>query len=74
MDNNDIKAVWAELEAKIAFLEAANDELDQALLNQHQRLERIEVIVSEMRNRLKEQAALIEHLGDSEDEPPPPHY
>jgi len=74
MDNNDIKAVRAELEAKIAFLEAANDELDQALLNQHQRLERIEVIVSEMRNRLKEQAALIEHLGDSEDEPPPPHY
>lgn len=74
MDNNDIKAVRAELEAKIAFLEAANDELDQALLNQHQRLERIEVMVSEMRNRLKEQAALIEHLGDSEDEPPPPHY
>jgi len=74
MDNNDIKAVRAELEAKIAFLEAANDELDQALLNQHQRLERIEVIVSEMRNRLKEQAALIEHLGESEDEPPPPHY
>jgi len=74
MDNNDIKAVRAELEAKIAFLEAANDELDQALLNQHQRLERIEVIVSEMRNRLKEQAALIEHLGDSADEPPPPHY
>ena len=74
MDNNDIKAVRAELEAKIAFLEAANDELDQALLNQHQRLERIEVIVSEMRNRLKEQAALIEHLGDSEDEPLPPHY
>jgi len=74
MDNNDIKAVRAELEAKIAFLEAANDELDQALLNQHQRLEGIEVIVSEMRNRLKEQAALIEHLGDSEDEPPPPHY
>lgn len=74
MDNNDIKAVRAELEAKIAFLEAANDELDQALLNQHQRLERIEVIVSEMRSRLKEQAALIEHLGDSEDEPPPPHY
>ncbi len=74
MDDNDIKAHLAELEAKIAFLEAANDDLDQALLNQHQRLERTEVIVSELRNRLKEQAALIEHLGDSEDEPPPPHY
>jgi len=32
------------------------------------------VIVNELRNRLKEQAALIEHLGDAEDEPPPPHY
>ena len=74
MDNNEIKAHLAELEAKIAFLEAANDDLDQALLTQHQRLERTEVIVSELRNRLREQAALIEHLGDSEDEPPPPHY
>jgi uncharacterized coiled-coil protein SlyX len=74
MDKNDIKAQMAELEAKIAFLEVANDELEQALLSQHNRLERTEVIVSELRNRLKEQAALIEHLGDSEDEPPPPHY
>ena len=74
MDDNDIKAHFAELEAKIAFLEAANDELDQALVSQHQRLEQTEVIVSELRNRLKEQAALIEHLGDSDHEPPPPHY
>ena len=74
MDDNDIKGHLAELEAKIAFLEVANDELEQALLSQHNRLERTEVIVSELRNRLKEQAALIEHLGDSEDEPPPPHY
>ena len=74
MDDNDIKAHLAELEGKIAFLEVSNDELEQALLSQHKRLERTEVIVSELRNRLKEQAALIEHLGDSEDEPPPPHY
>ena len=74
MDDNDIKTHLAELEAKIAFLEVANDELEQALLSQHNRLERTEVIVGELRNRLKEQAALIEHLGDSEDEPPPPHY
>ena len=74
MDNNDTKAHLAELEAKIAFLEVANDELEQALLSQHNRLERTEVIVNELRNRLKEQTALIEHLGDAEDEPPPPHY
>ena len=74
MDDNDITAHLAELEAKIAFLEMANDELEQVLLSQHNRLERTEVIVSELRNRLIEQAALIEHLGDAEDEPPPPHY
>lgn len=74
MDDNDIKAQMAELEAKIAFLEVANDELEQALLSQHNRLERTEVIVNELRSRLKEQAALIENLGDVEDEPPPPHY
>ena len=74
MDDNDIKAHLVELEAKIAFLEVANDELEQALLSQHNRLEKTEVIVSELRNRLKEQAALIENLGDVEDEPPPPHY
>jgi len=74
MDENDINAHLAELEAKIAFLEVANDELEQALLSQHNRLERTEVIVNELRNRLKEQAALIENLGDVEDEPPPPHY
>ena len=74
MDDNDIKAHLAELEAKIAFLEMANDDLEQALLSQHNRLERTEVIVGELRNRLKEQAALIEYLGDAEDEPPPPHY
>ena len=74
MDENDIKAQMAELEAKIAFLEVTNDELEQALLSQHNRLERTEVIVNELRNRLKEQAALIENLGDAEDEPPPPHY
>ena len=74
MDENDINAHLAELEAKIAFLEVANDELEQALLSQHNRLERTEVIISELRNRLKEQAALIENLGDAEDEPPPPHY
>ena len=74
MFDNDIKAHLAELEAKIAFLEVANDELEQVLLSQHSRLERTEVIVSELRSRLKEQAALIEHLGDAEVEPPPPHY
>lgn len=61
-------------EAKIAFLEVANDELEQALLSQHKRLEQVEVTLNELRNRLKEQAALIEHLGDSDEEPAPPHY
>lgn len=74
MDDEYIRAQLADLQAKIAFLEAENDELEQVLLDQHQRLERTEIMVSELRNRLKEQATLIEQLGDSEDEPPPPHY
>ena len=74
MDDEYIRAQLADLQAKIAFLEAANDELERVLLDQHQRLERTEIMVSELRNRLKEQATLIEQLGDSEDEPPPPHY
>lgn len=74
MDDEYIRAQLADLQAKIAFLEAANDELEQVLLDQHQRLERTEIMVSELRNRLKEQATLIEQLGDSEDELPPPHY
>ena len=74
MDDEYIRAQLADLQAKIAFLEAANDELEQVLLDQHQRLERTEIMVSELRNRLKEQATLIEQLGDSEDEPSPPHY
>ena len=74
MDDEYIRAQLADLQAKIAFLEAANDELEQVLLDQHQRLERTEIMVSELRNRPKEQATLIEQLGDSEDELPPPHY
>ena len=74
MKDNDIRAELEELQAKIAFLERANDELEHVLLDQHQRLDRNEIIVSELRNRLKEQATLIEQLGDSDDEPPPPHY
>ncbi|MBL6908224.1 SlyX family protein [Luminiphilus sp.] len=64
----------AELETKIAFLEVANDELESALLMQHKRLESMEAAVGELRLRLKEQATLIEGLGDTESEPPPPHY
>jgi uncharacterized coiled-coil protein SlyX len=64
----------AELETKIAFLEVANDELERALLTQHKRLESMEAAVGELRLRLKEQATLLEGLGDTESDPPPPHY
>ena len=74
MDNEEIKSELTDLQAKIAFLEVANDELEQVLLSQHKRLEQVEVTLNELRNRLKEQAALIEYLGDSDEEPAPPHY
>jgi hypothetical protein len=55
-------------------LEVANDELESALLTQHKRLESMEAAVGELRLRLKEQATLLEGLGDTESDPPPPHY
>ena len=74
MDDEEIKSELTDLQAKIAFLEVANDELEEVLLSQHKRLEQVEVTLNELRNRLKEQAALIENLGDSDEEPAPPHY
>ena len=74
MNDEEIKSELTDLQAKIAFLELANDELEQVLLSQHKRLEQVEVTLNELRNRLKEQAALSEHLGDSDEEPAPPHY
>jgi uncharacterized coiled-coil protein SlyX len=74
MNDEEIKSELTDLQAKIAFLELANDELEQVLLSQHKRLEQVEVTLNELRNRLKEQAALIEYLGDSDEEPAPPHY
>ena len=74
MGNQETTVIVTELETKIAFLEAANDELERALLLQHERIDRIDIIVTELRNRLKEQASLIEGMENLTDESPPPHY
>ena len=74
MNNQDTTDVITELETKIAFLEAANDELERALLLQHERIDRLDVIVNELRNRIKEQASIIDGLDNVSYEPPPPHY
>ncbi len=74
MGNQETTVIVTELETKIAFLEAANDELERALLLQHERIDRIDIIVTELRNRLKEQASRIEGMENFTDESPPPHY
>jgi uncharacterized coiled-coil protein SlyX len=74
VSETSVTSATAELESKIAFLEVANDELESALLTQHKRLESMEAAVAELRLRLKEQATVIEGLGDTESDPPPPHY
>ena len=74
VSETSVTSATAELESKIAFLEVANDELERALLTQHKRLESMEAAVAELRLRLKEQATVIEGLGDTESDPPPPHY
>ena len=73
-NNQETIEIITELETKIAFLEAANDDLERALLSQHERIDRLDVIVNELRNRIKEQASVIEGLDSVSSEPPPPHY
>ena len=72
MNNQEATELITELETKIAFLEAANDDLERALLSQHERIDRLDVIVNELRNRIKEQASVIEGLESVSSEPPPP--
>ena len=74
MNNQETTEVITELETKIAFLEAANDELERALLSQHERIDRLDIVVTELRNRIKEQASIIQGLDSPGDEVPPPHY
>lgn len=74
MNNQETTEVITELETKIAFLEVANDELERALLSQHERIDRLDIVVTELRNRIKEQASIIQGLDSSGDEAPPPHY
>lgn len=74
MNIQEATDVITELETKIAFLEAANDELERALLSQHERIDRLDIVVSELRNRIKEQASIIQGLDSPGEEAPPPHY
>jgi uncharacterized coiled-coil protein SlyX len=74
LNNQETTEVITELETKIAFLEAANDELERALLSQHERIDRLDIVVTELRNRIKEQASIIQGLDSPGDEVPPPHY
>ena len=74
MNNHETIEVITELETKIAFLEAANEELERALLSQHERIDRLDIVVTELRNRIKEQASIIQRLDSPGDEAPPPHY
>lgn len=74
MNNQETIEVITELETKIAFLEAANEELERALLSQHERIDRLDIVVTELRNRIKEQASIIQGLDSPSDEAPPPHY
>ena len=74
LNNRETTKIITELESKIAFLEAANDDLERALLSQHERIDRLDIIVDELRNRIKQQAYVIEGLESVSSEPSPPHY
>ena len=53
MNNQETTEVITELETKIAFLEAANEELERALLSQHERIDRLDIVVSLVASKLR---------------------
>ena len=71
MNNQETTEIITEVETKIAFLEAANDDLEQALLSQDERIDRLDVIVNELKNPIKEQASVTEGLDSVSSQPPP---
>lgn len=64
----------AQLETQIAFLEDAVSALDSALASQQQQILQLEFALEVMRQRLSEQGARLDAVGDTRAEPPPPHY
>lgn len=63
----------SELESQVAFLEDAVATLDQEVLGQLHRLERIEIQLAELHRR-QQQLAARDETSEQTPEPPPPHY
>ncbi len=62
----------SELETQVTFLEDSVSALDGALIGQQLRIEELELLIRDMRQRLESQALKVEVL--KEDDAPPPHY
>lgn len=63
----------SELESQVAFLEDAVATLDQEVLGQLHRLERLEIQLAELHRR-QQQLAARDDTSEQIPEPPPPHY
>jgi len=61
-----------DLESRIAFQDAAIDELNRTVMEQQQHLDALLLKVEHLQDKLK--AIAPSPLDSSDPEPPPPHY
>lgn len=69
---NKIADYLIELETKIAFQEQTIEELNQALVNQQFDLEKLQLQVKNLAERL--QGVVGSNVASRSEETPPPHY
>ncbi|MBA1145700.1 SlyX family protein [Ectothiorhodospiraceae bacterium WFHF3C12] len=62
------------LEEKLAYQEHTIHELNDALVGQQQRIDRLEARCQSLQQRLASLAERMDDAGDATTEPPPPHY
>ena len=63
---------FAELESRLAFQEAAIDDMSRALARQAGEIDALQRALKILHERLQQLAP--PEAGDAADEPPPPHY
>jgi len=68
----EIKDRLNYLEEKIAFQEQTIDELNEALTNQQQNIDKMHIQIKYIIDKLK--GSTTSNIADAEEETPPPHY
>ena len=69
---DDTKPYIEQLETKVAFLEHTLDELNQALTDQQHQLDKMQVQMRYLNDKLRQQQ--VSNIASEAEEAPPPHY